>query len=147
MTIMDAAWNANSTLTDKLGGKAWAANNAGRGYKVIRLYRTKCGESSKVELDIVDKGGKAHCDYGGAVKHAKLDPSVDYVWTPRSTTSGPLGRLRHERHGRGLGLYGQGELRVRCHGGNDHREAQVQGAQDGGHEGHGALQQLPSSDG
>ena len=74
-----SAGNANSTLTDKLGGKAWAANNAGRGYKVIQLYRTKCGESSKVELDIVDKGGKAHCDYGGAVKHAKLDPSVDYV--------------------------------------------------------------------
>lgn len=86
-TFMDAdwasaacsAWNSTPALTNDLGGKAWAANDAGRGYKVIQLYRDKCGEASKVELEIADKDGKAHCVRGGAVKHAKLDPSVDYL--------------------------------------------------------------------
>jgi len=86
-TFMDAAWasaacakwNQTQELTDKLGGKEWAANDAGRGYKIIQMYRTKCGEGTKVELEITDKDGKAHCAYGGAVKHAKLDPSVDYL--------------------------------------------------------------------
>jgi putative sterol carrier protein len=86
-TFMDAewasqmckAWNANATLTKELGGKAWAANNAGRGYKVIQLYRTKCGEKTKVELELSDKDGKAMCTYGGPVKHAKLNLDVDYL--------------------------------------------------------------------
>jgi putative sterol carrier protein len=86
-TFMDAswasatcnAWNANPTLTNELGGKAWAANDAGRGYKIIQLYRTKCGEGSKVELEISDQDGKARCVRGGAVKHAALDAKVDYV--------------------------------------------------------------------
>lgn len=86
-TFMDAewasqmckAWNNNPTLTKELGGKAWAANNAGRGYKVIQLYRTKCGEKTKVELEFSDKDGKAVCTYGGAVKHAKLNLEVDYL--------------------------------------------------------------------
>jgi putative sterol carrier protein len=73
------AWNANPTLTSELGGKAWAANDAGRGFKIIQLYRTKCGEGSRVELQISDKGGKAHCVRGGTVEHAVLDPKVDYV--------------------------------------------------------------------
>lgn len=85
-TFMDTSWAASacnawnkSDLPTGLGGAAWAANNAERGYKVIQLYREKCGESSKVELEISDKGGKAECTYGGAVKHAKLDPNVDYL--------------------------------------------------------------------
>ena len=86
-TFMDAAWasaacsawNSTPALTNGLGGKEWAANDAGRGYKIIQLYRTKCGESSKVELEIANKDGKAHCVSGGAVKHATLDPKVDYL--------------------------------------------------------------------
>ena len=85
-TFMDAQWAAEackawnkSDLPSGLGGDAWAANNAGRGYKIIHLYRDKCGEGSKVELEISDKGGKAECTYGGAVKHAKLDYGVDYL--------------------------------------------------------------------
>ena len=85
-TFMDAQWASqmckawnNSDLTAKLGGDSWAANNAGRGYKVIHLYREKCGDKSKVELEISDKDGKAHCSYGGAVKHAKLNSDVDYL--------------------------------------------------------------------
>ena len=86
-TFMDAdwaaaicsAWNATPALTDELGGQAWAANDAGRGYKVIQLYRSKCGQGSKVELEIANQDGKAHCARGGAVKHPKLDPKVDYL--------------------------------------------------------------------
>lgn len=86
-TFMDAswasaactAWNSTPTLTNELGGDAWAANDAGRGYKVIQLYRAKCGAGSKVELVIGDKDGKAHCERGGKVEHATLDPKVDYL--------------------------------------------------------------------
>lgn len=86
-TFMDAewaaaackAWNNAPELTTGLAGKAWAENNAGRGYKVIQLYRTKCGEGTRVELQISDKGGKAECTYGGAVKTASLNADVDYL--------------------------------------------------------------------
>lgn len=84
-TFMDAtwasdacsAWNSTPALTNGLGD--WAKNNADRGYKVIHLYRIKCGADSKVELEISDKGGKAHCERGGAVTHATLNPDVDYL--------------------------------------------------------------------
>ena len=86
-TFMDAdwakaacdAWNKSAELTGGLAGSAWAANNAGRGYKVIQLYRDKCGEASRVELQISDKDGKALCTYGGKVKTASLKPDVDYL--------------------------------------------------------------------
>ena len=86
-TFMDAgwassfcsAWNKSSALTGGLGGDKWAANDGGRGYKVIHLYREKCGAKSAVEIEIVDKGGKAHCARGGSVKHAKLNYDVDYL--------------------------------------------------------------------
>jgi putative sterol carrier protein len=86
-TFMDAswasqlcsAWNGSAELTGGLGGDAWAANDAGRGYKVIQIYRTECKDGSKVELELTDKGGKAHCVYGGAVKHASLNYDVDYL--------------------------------------------------------------------
>jgi len=87
VTFMDAAWAAsacsawNSTpaLVNDLGGDKWAANDGGRGYKIIQMYRIKCGEGSKVELEIQNKDGKAHCARGGEVKHATLDPKVDYL--------------------------------------------------------------------
>ena len=72
-------WNSSSELTEGLGGDDWIANNAGRGYKIIHLYRTNCGEQTKVELELTDQGGKAHCAYGGAVKHAELNYDVDYL--------------------------------------------------------------------
>jgi len=86
-TFMDAdwakaacdAWNKSAELTGGLAGSAWAANNAGRGYKVIQLYRDKCGEASRVELQISDKDGKALCTHGGKVKTASLKPDVDYL--------------------------------------------------------------------
>jgi putative sterol carrier protein len=86
-TLMDAgwagdlckAWNANATLTTELGGDAWAKNNAGRGFKVIHLYREKCGPGSAVELVITDKDGKAVCTHGGAITEAVLNKEVDYL--------------------------------------------------------------------
>ncbi len=74
-----AAWNSTPALTNELGGAAWAANDAGRGFKIIQLYRSKCGAASRVELEISNQDGKAHCVRGGAVKHSKLDPKVDYL--------------------------------------------------------------------
>lgn len=86
-TFMDAdwakaacdAWNKAPELTGGLAGSAWSANNAGRGYKVIQLYRDQCGEASRVELQISDKDGKALCTYGGKVKSANLNHDVDYL--------------------------------------------------------------------
>ena len=72
------AWNKNPTLTDGLGGK-WIANNKGRGYKIIHLYRSDCENSPQVELHISDKNGKAFCTYGGKIATPTLDPSADYL--------------------------------------------------------------------
>lgn len=73
------AWNANTTLTTELGGDTWAKNDAGRGFKVIHLYREKCGPGTAVELVIADKDGKAICTHGGAITKTTLDKSVDYL--------------------------------------------------------------------
>ncbi|MDR3393120.1 MAG: SCP2 sterol-binding domain-containing protein [Sulfuriferula sp.] len=72
------AFNKNPKLTDGLGGK-WIANNKGRGYKVIHLYRSDCEDSPQVEMRISDKDGKAMCTYGGKVEMAKLDSGADYL--------------------------------------------------------------------
>jgi putative sterol carrier protein len=86
-TFMDAAWasqlckawNSNGTLTGKLGGDAWAANDAGRGYKTIQMYRDHCGLGSKVELKITNKDGKAVCVRGGTVENKSPNYDVDYL--------------------------------------------------------------------
>lgn len=72
------AWNKDATLTDGLA-ESWIKNDKGRGYKIIHLYRTDCGESTKTELRIAPKDGKAMCVYGGAVQNTNLDASADYV--------------------------------------------------------------------
>jgi len=85
-TFMDAnwadkickAWNQNNTLTTELG-KKWVKNNANRGYKLIQIYRDKCGKSSKIQLIIADKGGKAICTKGGKPDGKKVNTDVDYV--------------------------------------------------------------------
>ena len=74
-----AAWNTNATLTGDLAGDAWISNNKDRGYKIIQMYRTACGETTKVQLTIEDKDGKATCTYGGIPDGKKLDFSADYV--------------------------------------------------------------------
>lgn len=72
------AWNKDATLTDGLADK-WIKNDKGRGYKIIHLYRTDCGESTMTEMKIMSKDGKAMCVYGGAVQNTKLDLDADYV--------------------------------------------------------------------
>ncbi|MEW6119506.1 MAG: SCP2 sterol-binding domain-containing protein [Pseudomonadota bacterium] len=72
------AWNKDAELTTGLADK-WIKNDKGRGYKIIHLYRTDCGEASKTEMKIVAKDGKAMCVYGGAVQNASMDHAVDYT--------------------------------------------------------------------
>lgn len=70
-------WNKDATLTTGLGDK-WIKNDKDRGYKVIHLYRTDCGDGYVSEMRIASKDGKAMCVYGGAVQN-KLDYGVDYL--------------------------------------------------------------------
>ena len=72
------AWNKDATLTDGLGHK-WIKNDAGRGYRIIHMYRTDCGEATQTEMKIVPKDGKAICEYGGAVKATKMEYASDYT--------------------------------------------------------------------
>ena len=86
MTFMSAEWakqtcglwNQDETLVKELGGN-WIANNAKRGYKIIHLYRSDCQTQARIELTISDKQGLAKCSYGGAIKHAELNETVDYL--------------------------------------------------------------------
>jgi putative sterol carrier protein len=71
------AWNKDNTLTHGLAEK-WIKNDKGRGYKIIQMYRTDCGEGYKTEMKIVEKDGKAECVYGGKAQ-STLDPKVDYL--------------------------------------------------------------------
>lgn len=76
------AWNKSATLTTDLmdtDGYSWVKNDATRGYKLIQMYRTDCGESSKVQLNIVLEGDKAICKFGGAPDGKKMDYGVDYL--------------------------------------------------------------------
>ncbi len=72
------AWNKDATLTDGLADK-WIKNDGGRGYKIIHLYRTDCGEETQTEMKIVAKDGKAMCVYGGAVQNTKMEYASDYT--------------------------------------------------------------------
>lgn len=72
------SWNANPVLTDELAEK-WIKNDKGRGYKIMHMYRTDCGEASKVEMTISAQNGKAMCTYAGKVQHANLDLASDYL--------------------------------------------------------------------
>ncbi len=73
------AWNAEPILTDKLVESEWINNDADRGYKILHVYRTDCGDEPTAELRIVEKDGKAMCEYGGPIQNAELNSKVDYV--------------------------------------------------------------------
>jgi putative sterol carrier protein len=72
------AWNKDATLTNGLADDR-IKNDTGRGHKIIHLYRTDCGETTKTEMRISARDGKAMCVYGGAVQSTNLDGSVDYI--------------------------------------------------------------------
>ncbi len=72
------AWNKDATLSNGLADK-WIKNDEDRGYKIIQMYRTDCGDKYITELKIVAKDGKAMCVYGGKQQTAKPNFSVDYL--------------------------------------------------------------------
>jgi len=73
------AWNADPVLTDELVGSGWIKNDKGRGFKVMQIFRTDCGESPTVELRVALVEGKARCVYGGPVETREADKGADYV--------------------------------------------------------------------
>ena len=73
------AWNKDPVLTEKLVDSGWIRNDKGRGFKVMQVYRSNCGERPTAELRVALKDGKAMCVYGGAPQAASLDSSADYV--------------------------------------------------------------------
>jgi len=99
-----AYWNTNPALTTELAEK-WAKNDGGRGYKVVHMYRTDCGEASKVEMTITTTGGKTMCVHGGAIKHPTMNYDMDYTmhaetkrW--REMGAGEYGPMRAMMFGR-----------------------------------------------
>lgn len=84
-------WNATPGLVDELGGD-WVKNHGGKGHKVIQLYRTDCGATTRTELRIAPKDGKAVCVYGGKRQSATLDSSVDYLMHAETAHWGEMGR-------------------------------------------------------
>ena len=72
------AWNKDAVLTDKLVESGWMKNDKGRGFKVMEIYRSDCGEAPTVELRIALKDGKAMCVYGGKPE-TKVNLDADYV--------------------------------------------------------------------
>ncbi len=86
------AWNAEPVLTDELAKSGWTKNNAGRGFKVIQVYRTECKDSARVELRIAEKDGKARCTYGGKIETEKLDLTADYVMHAQTARWQEMGR-------------------------------------------------------
>ena len=108
-TYMDAAWaqkacnawNASPTLTELLvdmdakefgGGYSWTKNNAGRGYKLVQMYRSSCGEASKIQLTIQEKDGKAMCVAAGKPDGKKMNYGVDYLMHASDNNWACMGR-------------------------------------------------------
>jgi putative sterol carrier protein len=74
-----SAWNKDPVLTDKLVESEWIKNDKGRGFKVMQIYRSDCGDKPTAEMRIALKDGKAMCVFGGAPATPKLDSGADYV--------------------------------------------------------------------
>lgn len=74
-----AAWNADPVLTKDLVDSGWIKNDKGRGFKVLQVYRSDCGDKPTVELRVALQDGKAQCIYGGPLQTDKLDKGADYV--------------------------------------------------------------------
>jgi putative sterol carrier protein len=91
-TAACAAWNQDPVLTDQLAESGWAANDKGRGFKVMQLYRIDCGSAPSAEMRIARKDGKAICVYGGRVDTKQLDSGADYVMSAETTRWTEMGR-------------------------------------------------------
>ena len=102
---MCTAWNADATLTDKLVESGWIKNDAGRGFKLMQIYRADCASSARIEMQIALKDAKAQCVYGGAVRSTALDGSADYLmWADtarwREMGAGEYGPMKAMMFGR-----------------------------------------------
>ena len=102
---MCTAWNADTTLTDKLVESGWIKNDAGRGFKLMQIYRSDCPNSARIEMQIALKDGKAQCVYGGAVRATPLDSGADYLmWADtarwREMGAGEYGPMKAMMFGR-----------------------------------------------
>jgi putative sterol carrier protein len=78
------AWNSDPVLTEELVTSKWIKNDKGRGYKVMRLHRSDCGDKPTVELRVALVDSKAQCIAGGAVQDAPLDKGADYAMHART---------------------------------------------------------------
>jgi putative sterol carrier protein len=102
---MCEAWNADATLTDKLVESGWMKNDAGRGFKLMQIYRADCPNSARIEMQIALKDAKAQCVYGGAVRSTPLDGGSDYLmWADtarwREMGAGEYGPMKAMMFGR-----------------------------------------------
>lgn len=100
-----SAWNADPVLTDKLVESGWMRNEAGRGFKLMQVYRADCPKSARIELQIALKGNQASCVYGGAPRGTQLDGGADYLmWAVtarwREMGAGDYGPMRAMMLGR-----------------------------------------------
>jgi putative sterol carrier protein len=86
------AWNADPVLTSQLVESGWTRNHAGRGFKVLQIYREDCADALRVELRIAERAGKARCVYGGAAQTVKPDAEADYVMYAATTRWQEMGR-------------------------------------------------------
>jgi len=86
------AWNQESILTDQLVETGWVKNDKGRGFKVMHVYRSDCGERATAEMRIALKVDKAQCVYGGAVQSTALDDGADYVMSATTARWQEMGR-------------------------------------------------------
>ena len=73
------AWNNDPVLTDKLVDSGWVKNDKGRGFKVMQVYRSDCGDRPTAELRVSLKDGKAMCVYGGGLDTKELEMGSDYI--------------------------------------------------------------------
>ena len=87
-----AAWNKDPVLTEKLVDSGWVKNDKGRGYKVMQVFRTDCGDKPTAELRVTLKDGKAACVYGGAPETATLDAGADYVMKAKTARWVEMGK-------------------------------------------------------
>ncbi len=85
------AWNKNTVLTEVLGAHDWMKNNS-RGYKLIQMHRTSCGEETQIQLRIDAQNGKAICTFGGLPDGQVLDKSVDYQMHASDRHWGEMGQ-------------------------------------------------------
>ena len=76
-----AFWNTDPVLTDKLVESGWVKNDDGRGFKVMQIHRSDCGDKPTAEMRVALKDGKAACVYGGGPETQPLVMGSDYVMT------------------------------------------------------------------